>query len=205
MSAIPPTYGPGRSQGRETMTAPLFGDETPMSAHVLDQLQRDRAVTLEQLAGLWSIAPHSIYPYFVDREMTYSKLRTLFRHAEDDRVRDRILADLLPGSGYVATRAQPHLDRNGDGDVDSRDAVDAMIELMERGVESLKTVQSLPSPSRGKVDLDKIQQAQQQLAEVIGLAVCVRDVLQLDADSEAKRHRLGQRTLGLSPLDGGQR
>ncbi|MEM7626551.1 MAG: hypothetical protein AAF333_13225 [Planctomycetota bacterium] len=169
------------------MNAPLSGEEQPVSAAVLERLNKEGAITIAELASLWSIAEHSVYPYFVDRVMSYDKLRQLFRHAKDPRVRDAVLTDLLPGTGYIAQHVEASLDVDGDGDVDTDDAVASAVDQIGVASESLKSVHQD----------EGLEESVRLLDQLIAAAVRTRRIQAWRIDQKQRRRKLRPAVLGM--------
>jgi len=101
----------------------LPSEETPMSADVLQRLNQDGVLTIDTMADLFNIQPHSAYPYLVDREMRYGHVRTLCRRSKDPRIPAAIYNDLTTGTGFTVVYIDAPLDVDGDGDVDTDDVL----------------------------------------------------------------------------------
>jgi hypothetical protein len=112
-----------------------------MSADILRDLYDQRAFSIRELALLLGgISETAAYRYFGETELRFGHLLSIMSHAKDDRVRERLLNELCAGSGWTATRLPAELDINGDGDVDTHDALAGTVETIDRASKALKSL-----------------------------------------------------------------
>lgn len=114
--------------------------DPPMSIDLMLKLLGCGAIKAPELRVHLGVAETGVYRYTERTELRYGQLLNMFRHAKDDRVREMILEDLLPGTGYVVTRLPEALDINGDGDVDTHDALGSVVETIDQASTALKVL-----------------------------------------------------------------
>jgi len=83
-----------------------------------------------QLARIWHMAPHSVYPYYTDREPRWSQVAQLYDGVDAD-LKLELIKTITAGSGVVSSYIDVDLDVNGDGRVDADDALAAAIDKAE--------------------------------------------------------------------------
>jgi hypothetical protein len=135
-------------------------EETPMSADVLQRLNQDGVLTIDAMADLFNIQPHSAYPYLMDREMRYSHLRTLCRRSCDARVAGAFYSDLMAGTGWSAIYIEADLDIDGDGDVDTDDVLGHAIKALGHLSHYLSEVQG-----GAEIDLRRLASLKQRVMQ----------------------------------------
>lgn len=96
-----------------------------MINELLQQLVAEGKLTVAELQDLWGLAKSSVYPYLVDREPCFDKLRALIRRSRNQEVRYRVLGLLCQGAGIATITLPDALDINGDGDIDTDDVLTA--------------------------------------------------------------------------------
>lgn len=110
-----------------------------MSADILRDLYEERAFSIRELAVmLGGISDTAAYRYFGETEIRFGQLMGLMHNAKCERVRERFLTELCSGSGWLVTRLPEDLDMNGDGAVDSNDALGKVITLVERAAGAMR-------------------------------------------------------------------
>ena len=174
------------SQGRETMNLFSEAPDTPMSADLLQRCVTEGSLTIYEIADLLNRAESTAYDYLARTELKYGQARALFRFAQDDRVREAFLADLLAGTGYLAQRVDAVMDFDGDGDIDCDDAVSVGIAAMADAADAADAVRHL----HGAVGDRRFKVADAQailglLDDVIGQAVQTRNIVAYLRDQAA--------------------
>lgn len=184
---------------------PLFSDdpEMPMSADLLQRCVADGSLTVHEIADLLNRSQSCAYDYLGRTELRYGQARTLFRHADSDGIREAILQDLLPGTGYIAQRIDASLDVDGDGDVDLDDAIAAGIAAVSKAAESLRQLHAASADQRVKAD--QAQAMLTTLHSLLGQVATTANVVRYLRDLEAKRRPARQMPLGLATGEGGRR
>lgn len=101
--------------------------DTPMSCEIVRDLIEGQHLTRGEIADLLNVAVSSTYHYTEATELTYSKLRTLFRRSSSDELRRRFLDDLTAGGDFAYTFRGLPTDVDGDGDTDADDLLAAAV------------------------------------------------------------------------------
>lgn len=175
------------------------GEDTPVSATILQRCIQDRSTDLPELADLLNLAPHSVYPYLNDRPLRWEQFRAIFRRCTDPRVRRAFLGDLLPGLGIIATEVDAPMDVDGDGDVDTDDALQSALDAAASASASARSVfdsAASRAPLIAPADLAGLNDL---LGEVITQAVMARRILNYLAE---QRPRPRQARARVRPLPG---
>ncbi len=152
--------------------------EQPMSIELMRRLLNEQATTVPELMRIMGLAESSVYRYTESTELRFGQLLAIFNFAKSDRVRELILAELLPGSGADVVWLPEAMDANGDGDVNTDDAVVhavAAIGKLHKTLEKLTT---------GDIDRDKLlamREGFQGLIEEATAGMSVIDFLIKDA------------------------
>lgn len=173
-----------------------------MSAEILHRLEQEGVVNAASLADCWSLAPSSCYPYFVERELSYSKLRDLFRHTGDPRIAEAFLSDLLGGTGFIYMNVPESLDLDGDGDIDTDDALKASIDQMGAAADALRKLHA--ANADGHIDAQEHAELRHYFDQVLAQAWLARNVLDyIEANAPRRRqarngHRYASGALSLA-------
>jgi len=179
------------------MTANRTADETEqtMSADILQRAREAGAIDAIELSDLFSVSRSAGYDYFGRTGLSYAQFRTLFRRAANDEVRDLFLIDLLPGTGYIVQRIDASLDVDGDGDVDTDDAMTSGIDAMADCAQVVKAMRDATSGrALSRADADDLLAA---LQELVSQAVTTINIVSYLGDQAGRRRKAIQRPLGL--------
>ena len=172
----------------QSPSQPQHGDE-PMSVDVLRNLMYDQgALSIDELCLLLGgLSRSGGHRYLESTELRFGQLLVIFRHAKSDRVRQAILAELLPASGWHVTQLPADLDMDGDGDVDTDDALRSIIETIERASGALKVMLH-----NGETDGRYIN-ARRAVADVADRAVAALAIIDHLTAHAPKRRKLNGR------------
>lgn len=124
-----------------------------MSIDLMRRIREENATTIAELKMLFGLAESSVYRYFESTPLKADQLFQMFKLAKSDRVRELILAELLPGSGAQVVWLPESMDADGDGDVDTDDAMNRAITAVGLLHDTLK---QLRSADDDKPDHDKL-------------------------------------------------
>ena len=142
MDATPGILAP---HTRET-PAPAPGRDQPMSVDILRELLEDGATSIDELSVLLGgLSKSGTYRYTEATELRFGQLMVLLRQAGDDRVRRAFLNKMLPASGWQVTRLPEAMDVDGDGDIDTDDALAQMVQSLGPTQQALQALQSADS------------------------------------------------------------
>lgn len=109
-----------------------------MFGGLLQRLCSEGRLTIQQIADAWKIEPHSVYPYFNDRWPPLDRYLLLVERVAPDVQRELIAFVIRGCPRWVATRVDPALDVNGDGDINTDDAVSAAISSADQAMGLVK-------------------------------------------------------------------
>lgn len=165
-----------------------------MSAEILHRLEQQGVLNAAALADIWSLAPSSCYPYFVDRELGYSKLRALLRHGGDDRINEAFHSDLMGGTGFVFMNLPDSLDLDGDGDIDTDDALKSCVGQMAESAEAVRKLHA--ATADGRIDPQEHAELRHHLDQVLAQAWLTRNVLDY-VEAHAPRRRPARRPVSI--------
>lgn len=112
--------------------------DAPMSVDLIQNLLATNATNVAELRVLLGVCESGVYRYTHQTELRHRQYINLFRNARDPRVREEMLGELLPGSGVHVTWLPEELDLDGDGDVDTDDAVRGGIDVIDAAGEALR-------------------------------------------------------------------
>ncbi|MEO0476771.1 MAG: hypothetical protein AAF085_12515 [Planctomycetota bacterium] len=94
-----------------------------MSIELVRRLLNENATSVPELQRIMGLAESSVYRYAEQTELRFGQLLAIFNFAKSDRVRELILDELLPGTGAAVVWLPETMDANGDGDINTDDAV----------------------------------------------------------------------------------
>lgn len=103
--------------------------ECTMLAATLQRLLADGSLTVSAVSNATEIDGSSVYRWAAGQhEPGFSKIALLFRHCGSERVQRELLDLLTRGTPWLAVRLPGDGDVNGDGDVDTDDALASAID-----------------------------------------------------------------------------
>jgi hypothetical protein len=172
----------------------LHDEDTPVSVGLLQRVQSEGAVTIRGLADMWSIEPHSVYPYLTNREMRYGQMRTLYRRARDRRIQEAFHADLMQGTGWTAVFIDADLDFDGDGDVDTDDVMAHAIDALGKLAKYLETLRATNKPDMALLG----QLTQRVIQGVVTSERCAQHI----ADAHSRRRQAHPLNAGVNGKGG---
>jgi len=118
--------------------------ETTMFASVLQRLHSQGHLDVAKAAQATGLDPSTIYKWIAGAtEPGVTNASLLVRHCHDPQVQAALLGVFTAGTPWVASYLPTELDINGDGDVDTRDALIAAIDALDGLAEHLRGVQDV--------------------------------------------------------------
>lgn len=176
MDATPATFQPRTQES-----------DQPMSIDVLRQLiLEDRSLSMAELGVLLGgLSRTGAYRYLESTELRFGQLVCLYRHAKSDAVRDAIDSALIAGTGRQVIQLPQAADLDGDGDIDTNDALAGANQTIGRASVALKM---LLDNGAEQSDVAKAQ-ARAALAKAIHAASCAMSVLDWLDENQPKRRR----------------
>ncbi|MEM6258006.1 MAG: hypothetical protein AAGI37_06795 [Planctomycetota bacterium] len=140
---------------------------------------------------LGNLSSSGAHRYLAGSELGYSRLKTILRFADSERVRQLFFQDLSEATGWTYIKLPAAADLNGDGDVDLDDVLEGASHVINHANTSLRRVIK-QRDSKKRVDYSEARAAMQAAAEQALTAVAIFDFLEAQQD---KRHRLDGRGL----------
>ncbi|MEL7087896.1 MAG: hypothetical protein AAGL98_05555 [Planctomycetota bacterium] len=170
--------------------------DQPMSAAILQRAREAGAIDAAEIADLLNVHPNTAYNYFGRTELSSGQLRTLFRRARSDLFREIVLSDLLPGTGFVGQFIDADHDLNGDGVVDSDDALKAGLDQMTRSAETVRRLHG--GVTDGRIDHDIAGDLIVELDRLLTGVVTYREIVSELRDMTTPRRKARGNPVGLS-------
>ncbi|WP_221435391.1 hypothetical protein [Algisphaera agarilytica] len=168
-----------------------------MSAELLQKLREQHAIDAAELADLFNISTGAGYNYFGRSSLSFEQFRTLFRRAKADAVREVFLANLLQGLPCFVQWVDSARDINGDGVVDTNDALKAGIDQMARSAETVRRLHS--AVEDGRIDHGEAEEICFELDHLISEAVITRNIVNELKKLNPPRRKCVRRPVGLHP------
>lgn len=124
-------------------------EDVPMIATTLQECLEEGLISHPELQDLLNLDRSSVYRYISGQTpLRYDQIRVLVKHIKSPHARSRILTDLLSGTPFVATYIESDLDINGDGDINTRDAIASTAKICEEAASMLNgMLGAMDSPS----------------------------------------------------------
>ncbi|MEM9414979.1 MAG: hypothetical protein AAGA29_05805 [Planctomycetota bacterium] len=138
-----------------------------MSVDMVRKMLGAHYIDIPEMRRLLNRSESATYAYQQTTELKWGQAVNLFQNAAHDGVRELMLADLLPGSGYLVIKQPDTFDFNGDGDVDDRDVLAKTSESIGHGSEAI----GILAGQEDIADIDAWGDAlQRQLSKLIAAA-----------------------------------
>jgi len=169
-----------------------------MSSHVLQRLHEQGALTPQQFADLTHLQPHSGYAYYDQRELNYTKLRMLLR-MNDPRIVQAFLDDLLP-SDWAVTQLPGELDIDGDGDVDTDDALKQTTDALRNFANLIESIRA----SGYELSDDERREIAEHVGELIQRLCATRQIVDHIQSHRPRRKRAKRAPAYATPKANGQ-
>jgi len=123
------------------MTPDVFNPETTMLAATLQRLLADGSLTVSVVSNATEIDGSSVYKWAAGQhEPGFSKIALLFRHCGSEAVQAAILDLITRGTHWRTVQLPPKADIDGDGDVDTDDALAAALAALHELAQLLDEV-----------------------------------------------------------------
>lgn len=120
--------------------APDITDTSMLSA-TLQRLHADGALSVGAVCDATQIDASSVYKWMAGQhDPSFSKIALLFRHCDNERVQAAILDLLTRGTPWRAVAIPKACDIDGDGDVDTDDALASAVAALQDLAELLDGV-----------------------------------------------------------------
>lgn len=172
-----------RSAIQETHT---HGD-LPLSADLLQRLNTSGELPVTEIADLLGISQSSAYRYLNETELRFGQLRQLLRFCRSDGARVALVHAVISGTPLVVTPVNPNLDLNGDGEVDTKDALAGTSKLLTDLASLLNHVVDMQGKGvTGEAEQDEILGL---LGQIMGRAHVVQQILELEVRSTRQRRK----------------
>lgn len=159
--------------------------EQPMSIELMRRLLNEGATNVPELMRLMGLAESSVYRYAESTELRFGQLLRIFAFARSDRARELILAELLPGTGYTAIKLPVAADLDGDGDIDTDDALRCAAGVIAKASRALDMVINLDDS-----EYTDARRALKDAAERALAAVAIIDFVEAHAPKRRKARPL---------------
>ncbi len=166
--------------------------DQPMSIDMMREIKESGAATIGELALLLDRSESACYDYLIRTELKAGQIIRLFRLAKSDRVREIILKHLLPGSGFTAMKLPVAADLDGDGDVDTDDALAGASEVIAQANTVLRSVVKRRAEGK-RVGYADARHTMQSAAEHALTSVSILDFLEAN---DSKRNKLNGHARG---------
>lgn len=169
-------------------------EETPLIVELLQRCHRDRLTSIAEIQDLLGVAEATAYSYLSRTEIRAGQLRTLIRRCADPRFRLALLGDLARGTDCIVTPLDPRCDVDGDGDVDTDDAIAAGLRQLDHasgGIRRLHTAAADHRITAEEAD-DLLADIDRGLAELAQLRNIVAAL-----GEQSSRRRKGRPPVGL--------
>jgi hypothetical protein len=132
------------------------GAPMPAICDLLSQLNESGMMTVKEIENILDLAYRSGYPYIAGKIPDARQLRELFRHApERSRVsiQSVILEYIAGGTGWNWWHIPKALDVNGDGQVNTDDALFCLVKSLRATAEAIELVHSSRQMEKGDADM----------------------------------------------------
>lgn len=161
-------------------------NHTNLLATTLDQLIRDEVTTASEIASFAGVSNSTVYRWITQESQPhYDSVRQLVRHLPSREAREAILTAFIAGTPFQFQCIDEDLDVNQDGAIDAMDALDAAIEAVQVGAESLSRLRQ--SSSNEKFDAEETLRTIHLLNSVVRQCSITQQVLAQLSETRRKR------------------
>ncbi len=160
-----------------------------MSVDILTRCHQDGLIDPRELADLFDLSLSGAYRYFEATELSYSRLRRLFRAHPKVALLQRFLDDLLATRSMVAVEVADagELDANGDGRLDAEDALTGALDLSIKSATAAARIHA--SAEDRIISAAELGTINELLGQVIAEAARARQIVNVLAERHASRRQ----------------
>lgn len=112
-----------------------------MISAALTNIIEQKLTTVGEISELAGVSPSTVYRWINGQtQPPYDAIRLLIRHMPDARAQRILLLYTIRGTPWQLRGPHETLDVNGDGQIDSNDALDSMIRIVRQASMSLSQI-----------------------------------------------------------------